>query len=88
MEMGRKISEQLADLTAHLRYDDLPGNVRYHATTLILDLLGSMIGSKKIESSQMAAELALELGAPEESNIIGYHHKVSNPYAAFANAIQ
>lgn len=88
MEMGRKISEQLADLTAHLRYDDLPGNVRYHATTLILDLLGSMIGSKKIESSRMAAELALELGGPEESNIIGYHHKVSTPNAAFANAIQ
>lgn len=88
MEMGRKISEQLADLTAHLRYDDLPRNVRHHATTLILDLLGSIIGSKKIESSQMAAELALELGGPEESNIIGYHHKVSTPNAAFANAIQ
>lgn len=84
----QKISEQLADLAVNLRYEDLPENARKHAATLFLDLLGSVIGSKRIESSKMAVELALELGGPEESNIIGYHRKVSTTNAAFANAIQ
>jgi 2-methylcitrate dehydratase PrpD len=55
---------------------------------LVLDLMGSMIGSKKIESSRMATELALELGGPEESTVFGRGRKVSAPNAAFANAIQ
>jgi 2-methylcitrate dehydratase PrpD len=50
--------------------------------------MGSMIGSKHIESSLMATELALEMGGPEESTVVGYNKKVSTPVAAFANAIQ
>jgi len=84
----KKISEQLADLTYSLRYDDLPEKAQSHVKTLVLDVLGSMIGSKRLVSSKIAAELALELGGPEESTVIGYHQKVSSPNAAFANAIQ
>jgi 2-methylcitrate dehydratase PrpD len=83
-----KISQQLAELTVDLKYEDLPPNARQHAKTLLLDLLGSMIGSKRIESSQMAAGLMLELGGPNESNIIGYRQKLSAVNAAFANAVQ
>lgn len=88
MGTERKISELVADLAVNLRYRDLPEKAHKHAATLVLDLLGSMIGSKRIESSQIAANLALELGGPEESNIIGYKQKTSAPNAAFANAIQ
>lgn len=88
MEGRQKISEQLSDMAVNLRYEDLPREARKHAAVLLLDLLGSMVGSKRIESSQMAAELALELGGPEESNVIGRSRKISAPYAAFANAIQ
>ena len=88
MSTERKISEQIADVAVNLRYDDLPEEAHKHAANLVLDLLGSMIGSKRVESSRMAAELALELGGPEESNIVGYNQKVSAPNAAFANAIQ
>jgi len=82
------ISEQIAKLSVDLRYDDLPEEARRKATNLILDLLGSMIGSKEIESSRIAAELALELDGPKESTIIGHNRKVAAPHAAFANAIQ
>jgi len=88
MMIERKLSEQLAEVSADLSYDDLPHEAHRHAANLVLDLLGSMIGSKKIESSRIAAELALQLGGPEESSVIGYNRKVSSPNAAFANAIQ
>jgi 2-methylcitrate dehydratase PrpD len=88
ISMGIKISEQIADVTRRLRYEDLPEKAQKHAKTLVLDLLGSMIGSKRIESSQMATSLALELGGPEESTVIGYGRKVAAPNAAFANAMQ
>jgi 2-methylcitrate dehydratase PrpD len=71
-----------------LRYENLPEKVRLRPENLVLDLMGSMIGSKKIESSRMATELALELGGPEESTVVGRGRKVSAPNAAFANAIQ
>ena len=82
------ISEQIAKLSVNLRYDDLPEEAQKKAANLILDLLGSIIGSKEIESSRIAAELALELGGPQESTVIGYDRKVAAPHAAFANAIQ
>jgi 2-methylcitrate dehydratase PrpD len=88
MSIEKTISEQIAELTVNLRYEDLPEKVRKRAANLVLDLLGSMIGSKNIETSKLAAELALELGGPEESTIIGYGRKVAAPNAAFANAIQ
>jgi 2-methylcitrate dehydratase PrpD len=82
------ISEKIAELSVNLRYDELPQAARTKAANLILDLLGSMIASKEIASSRIAAELALELDGPEESTVIGYDRKVAAPHAAFANAIQ
>jgi 2-methylcitrate dehydratase PrpD len=82
------ISEQIAELTVCLRYDDLPEEAQRKASNLMLDLLGSIIGSKRVKSSRIAAELAIELDGPEESTIIGYGRKVAAPNAAFANAIQ
>ncbi len=88
MGENKRISEQIAELTVGLRYEDLPEKVRQRAANLVLDLLGSMIGSKNVESSRIAAEVALELGGPEESTVIGHGRKISAPNAAFANAIQ
>ncbi len=82
------ISEKIAKLSVGLRYEDLPEVARTKAANLTLDLLGSMIGSKEVESSRIAAELALELDGPEESTVVGYNRKVAAPHAAFANAIQ
>jgi 2-methylcitrate dehydratase PrpD len=88
MGESKPISEQIAELSVGLSYEDLPEKVRRRAANLLLDLLGSMIGSKNIVTSKIATELALELGGPEESSVIGRGRKVSAPNAAFANAIQ
>ena len=88
MKNQKTISEQLAEKVVALRYSDLPELARKHARILILDMLGNMIGSKRVESSRIAAKLALEMGGPRESTVIGYRKKVSAPVAAFANAIQ
>jgi 2-methylcitrate dehydratase PrpD len=88
MGESKTISEQIADVAVGLRYEDLPEQVRRRAANLVLDLLGSMIGSKEIESSRIAAEVALGLGGPEESTVVGYGRRIAAPNAAFANAIQ
>ncbi len=88
MVESKTISEQIAELAVGLRYENLPENVSRRAENLVLDLMGSMIGSKKIESSRIATELALELDGPQESTVIGRGRKVAAPHAAFANAIQ
>jgi len=83
----KTISERIADLSVGLHYEDLPPEAQTKAANLILDLLGSVIGSKQIKSSRIAADLALELDGPEESTVIGYGRKVAAPHAAFANAM-
>jgi 2-methylcitrate dehydratase PrpD len=88
MSEEKPISQQIAELAVNMCHEDLPEKARRGATNLLLDLLGSMIGSKEIRSSQIAAEVALELGGPPESTVIGYGTQVSAPNAAFANAIQ
>jgi len=85
---NKPIAEQIAELAVKLRYEDLPERVRPRAASLVLDLLGSMIGSKQLLSSRIATEVALELGGPEESTVVGYGRKVAAPHAAFANAMQ
>jgi 2-methylcitrate dehydratase PrpD len=85
---SKSVSERMAELAVGFRYEDLPEKVGEGAANLVLDLLGSMIGSKEVESSRIAAEVALEMGGPEESAVIGYGRKISAPHAAFANAIQ
>jgi 2-methylcitrate dehydratase PrpD len=88
MSKSSTISEQIAELSVNLRYEDLPDKARQRVPHLVLDLLGSMVGSKNIDSSRIASEVALGLGGPEESTVVGHARKVSAPNAAFANAIQ
>lgn len=84
----KKIAESIAEFTLEAGYDKLPENALRHAKIILIDSLGAMIGTKNLESSQIAAQIALEMGGPEESTIVGYKKKVASPNAAFANAIQ
>ena len=87
--MGKKkVSEFMADFTVESSYDKLPEGALNHARIILLDSIGAMIGTKNLESSKIAAQIALEMGGPEESTVIGYQKKVASPNAAFANAIQ
>lgn len=86
--MEKTISTQIAELTAKLKYEDLPKKAADHAKMLMLDVLASMVGTREVISSKIAREVAEEMGGPEECTIVGYAKKVAAPNAAFANAIQ
>ena len=40
------MTEYIADVSVGLKYEDLPEVAVKHAKTLVLDVLGSMIGSR------------------------------------------
>lgn len=86
--MGKTIARQIAEVACKLKYEDLSPKAKQHAKTLTLDVLGSMVGTRKIISSEIAREVAEEMGGPEEASIVGSTKKVATPNAAFANAIQ
>ncbi|MDN5301869.1 MAG: hypothetical protein PWQ60_1383 [Thermoanaerobacteraceae bacterium] len=84
----KKVAEYIADASVNLKYEDLPEHVIRHAKTLVLDLLGSMIGTRDLVSSKIAREIAEEMGGPTECTLIGSRVKIAAPNAAFANAVQ
>lgn len=86
--MEKTVAQATAKLAADLKFEDLPEEVVEKVKMLTLDVLGSMIGTRNIKSSQIARKVASELGGPEESSIVGEPKKVSEAMAAFANAIQ
>lgn len=84
----KKIAELVADLAANANYNTLPPPTVAYVKTLLLDVLGSMVGTRNIESSRIARETAEELGGPEEATVVGSGKRIAAPHAAFANAIQ
>ncbi len=88
MKGPKKISEMFAELQKTAKFNALPQSAINHAKILILDVLGSMIGTKNLISSKIAVDVALEWGGPQESTIVGAKKKVAVMNAAFANAVQ
>jgi len=68
-----------------VRFSDLPDYVIHEMKRVILDSIGCAIGGFSTERGKIATELAVNLGGPIESSIIGTHNKVSCANAAFAN---
>jgi len=86
--MSKTIATQVAEVTNKLQFGDLPPHAVGYAKTLLLDVLGSMIGTRDLESSLVARAIGEELGGPEEATVIGSGKKVAAPNAAFSNAMQ
>jgi 2-methylcitrate dehydratase PrpD len=84
----KKVAEAVSEVAVGLRLEKLPREAVDYAKTLVLDVLASMIGTREIESSRIAAELAREFGGPPEASIMGREGMVAVVNAAFANAIQ
>ncbi|MBN2551689.1 MAG: MmgE/PrpD family protein [Spirochaetales bacterium] len=84
----KKVAEAVAQLAVELTMKKLPREAVDYAKTLVLDVLASMIGTRHVESSRIAVELAREFGGPPEAGIMGEEGKVAVVNAAFANAIQ
>ena len=82
MEYTKKIAENIINT----RYEDLPVEVIEKIKRHILDILGVMLPSSKLEKGcQALAELAKEGGGKEESTLIGFGGKVPCWMAAFVN---
>lgn len=86
--MSKTVAEQISSVACNLTYDNLSDKAKLHAKTLTLDVLGSMVGTRKIISSEIARETAAELGGPDEAQIVGCKGKYATTNAAFANAVQ
>ena len=79
------ISEQLGQIGAKLKYEDIPGEVAENAKKFVLDLFSCILGAKEITSSQIIADTVAELGGKPESTVFGYGFKTSPMMAALAN---
>ena len=83
--MKETITEQLANFVLKCTYSTIPQEVSFRAKGFILDFLGVALAGSRAESSQMIANLVVELEGKPESAVIGYPKKVPCINAAMAN---
>lgn len=82
------LTMRFAELTANLRYDDLPVDVVQKAKLILRDGLGNQIAASAIgEPARRMAELLRSWGGAPEATVIGYGFKVPLPHAAMVNAM-
>ena len=86
--MSKTIAELISEVSVNTKFEDLPQYAVDKAKMLTLDVLASMVGTRKVISSEIARSVAEELGGPEEASIVGCPKKVAAHNAAYANAIQ
>lgn len=75
----------LARFASHLKFRDLPGEVKQRARACILDTLGSTFLGSLYPWGNIIAEYAAREGGKPESTILGRRIKVSAGHAALAN---
>src|SRR5579871_3703046 len=79
---------RLATHVAHLRYAQLPGEVRAKAKLILRDGIGNEIAASAIsEPANRMVALVKEWGGAPQSTIIGHGLKVPTPHAAMVNAM-
>ena len=75
--MSKTIATQIAEAAVNTKFENLSEDAVLHAKTLTLDVLASMVGTRNIISSEIAREIAEEMGGPEEATIVGAPKKGS-----------
>lgn len=83
--MPDSVTRRLAEFSASLRFEDLPGDVVTEAKRVLLDTIGCGLGGHGVEKGQMAVRLAQQMGGVPEATILGMPGKVPCALAAFAN---
>ncbi len=83
--MEKSLSQQVAAIGANLKFEDLPERVVNNSKMFILDLLGNIIASRHIESSEIVLETAKDLGGTPTSTAVGCNYKTSAQMAALIN---
>lgn len=85
MEKELSLSQQVAEIGFQLKFEDLPERVIQNSKMFIMDLLGNIIASRHIESSEICLKTAKELGGEPTSTAIGCNYKTSAQMAALIN---
>lgn len=62
--MSKTIATQIAEVAVNTKFENLPEEAVVKAKTLTLDVLASMLGTRDVISSEIAREVAEEMGGP------------------------
>lgn len=82
------LTMRFAELTANLKYDDLPAEVVNKAKLILRDGIGNQIAASAIgEPAKRMVELVREWGGAPQATVIGFGFKVPLPTAAMVNAM-
>jgi 2-methylcitrate dehydratase PrpD len=83
--MAQSLSQQVAEIGAKLKFEDLPQRAVENSKKFILDLLGNILAARHLESSQIVLAVAKDLGGNPTSICIGSNYKTSAQMAALVN---
>ncbi len=78
-------TKKLAEFVHTSKFSNLPTDVIHQTKRTLLDAVGCAIAGRSMQAAKLAIELAIRLGGPKESTIIGSNAKVACNNAAFAN---
>jgi 2-methylcitrate dehydratase len=81
------ISEQLAQFTAQMRFEDLPAEAIYQVKRFLWDSLGCAYGGLGTRDASMMRELLRDLGGPGESTVIGSGERAPALQTSLVNAL-
>jgi 2-methylcitrate dehydratase PrpD len=77
--------ERLSEFAARVSYSTLPSTVTSGIKHHIFDTIGVCVAAAKLDTSQMAADMARIWGGPEEATMIGFNGRLPATGAAFVN---
>lgn len=82
------LTMRFAELTANLKYEDLPKEVVQKAKLILRDGIGNQIAASAIgEPAARMVELVREWGGAPQATVIGFGFKAPLPQAAMCNAM-
>ena len=81
------VSEQMAEFTAHVRYEDLTPDAVYQVKRFLWDSLGCAYGGLDTRDATMMREYVRDLGGPPESSVIGTGERAPALNTSLVNAL-
>jgi 2-methylcitrate dehydratase PrpD len=79
------VIHQLAQFASNATYEDIPEEIVHETKRVILDSVGCALAGTCTDKGRLSVQLAMRLGGPPESSIIGFKDKVSCANSVFAN---
>ena len=86
MELEKNYTSTLAKYAVGMKYEDIPENVIHETKRVFMDIVGCGLGSQELDKGRIGKAMALQMGGPEDSTVIGSGEKLSVVAATYANA--